>query len=48
MQTQLQKVEDLIMSEVNVKEIQYLLDTEGFIKKKNQTQLSGFGQTTGS
>jgi isoleucyl-tRNA synthetase len=31
---QLEKVEELIKSEVNVKEIQYLTDTEGFIKRR--------------
>ena len=34
MEEQLKKVEDLIKAEVNVKEIEYLTDTEGFIKKK--------------
>ncbi|HEX4373505.1 MAG TPA: class I tRNA ligase family protein, partial [Puia sp.] len=34
MKDQLEKLEDLIKSEVNVKEIQYLADTDGFIKKK--------------
>ncbi|MBW7913925.1 MAG: isoleucine--tRNA ligase, partial [Taibaiella sp.] len=34
MQQQLQAVEDLVKNEVNVKEVQYLVDTEGFIKKK--------------
>jgi isoleucyl-tRNA synthetase len=34
MQQQLEKIEDLIKSEVNIKEVKYLTDTEGFIKKK--------------
>jgi isoleucyl-tRNA synthetase len=47
MQTQLQKVEDLILSEVNVKEIQYLLDTEGFIKKKIKPNFQALGKRLG-
>ncbi|MFL5774485.1 MAG: isoleucine--tRNA ligase, partial [Flavisolibacter sp.] len=34
MEKQIRKVEELILAEVNVKQIQYLIDTEGFIKKK--------------
>ncbi|MFX8612747.1 hypothetical protein ABTM13_20250, partial [Acinetobacter baumannii] len=34
MKEQLEKIEELIKSEVNVKEIAYLTETEGFIKKK--------------
>ncbi len=47
MQAQLQKVEDLILSEVNVKEIQYLLDTEGFIKKKIKPNFQALGKRMG-
>jgi len=34
MKLQLEKIEDLIKAEVNVKEISYITETEGFIKKK--------------
>lgn len=47
MQQQLQKVEDLILSEVNVKEIQYLTDTEGFIKKKIKPNFQALGKKLG-
>ena len=39
MKEQLQKIEDLIKSEVNVKEIEYLTETEGFINKKIKPNL---------
>lgn len=48
MQQQLTKVEDLILSEVNVKEIQYLRDTEGFIKKKIKPNFQALGKKLGS
>src|SRR4029078_122376 len=35
MEQQLRKIEDLIRAEVNVKEIEYLTDTEGFIKRRS-------------
>lgn len=47
MKEQLQKVEDLIKSEVNVKEIQYLTDTEGFIKKKIKPDFQALGKKLG-
>jgi isoleucyl-tRNA synthetase len=47
MQEQMQKVEDLITSEVNVKEIQYLIDTEGFIKKKIKPNFQALGKKLG-
>jgi isoleucyl-tRNA synthetase len=47
MQQQLQQVEDLIKSEVNVKEIQYLTDTEGFIKKKIKPDFQALGKKLG-
>jgi isoleucyl-tRNA synthetase len=47
MQAQLEKVEDLIKSEVNVKEIQYLTDTDGFIKKKIKPNFVALGKKLG-
>ncbi|HZF63006.1 MAG TPA: DUF5915 domain-containing protein, partial [Chitinophagaceae bacterium] len=47
MQEQLTKVEDLILNEVNVKEIQYLMDTEGFIKKKIKPNFQALGKKLG-
>jgi isoleucyl-tRNA synthetase len=48
MQEQLQKVEDLVKNEVNVKEIEYLRDTEGFIKKKIKPNFVALGKKLGS
>jgi isoleucyl-tRNA synthetase len=48
MEQQLQKVEDLIKAEVNVKEIEYLTDTEGFIKKKIKPNFQALGKKLGS
>ncbi|RYY38650.1 MAG: isoleucine--tRNA ligase [Chitinophagaceae bacterium] len=47
MQQQLQKVEDLIKNEVNIKEIIYLTDTEGFIKKKIKPNYIALGKKLG-
>ena len=47
MEQQLKKVEDLILSEVNVKELQYLRDTEGFIKKKIKPNFQALGKKLG-
>ncbi|HYF32892.1 MAG TPA: isoleucine--tRNA ligase [Chitinophagaceae bacterium] len=47
MQHQLERVEDLIRNEVNVKEIQYLRDTEGFIKKKIKPNFVALGKKLG-
>jgi isoleucyl-tRNA synthetase len=47
MEQQLQKVEDLIKAEVNVKEISYLSDTEGFIKKKIKPNFQALGKKLG-
>ena len=47
MQEQLQQVEDLIKNEVNVKEVQYLNDTEGFIKKKIKPNFVALGKKLG-
>ncbi|MDQ3276986.1 MAG: isoleucine--tRNA ligase, partial [Bacteroidota bacterium] len=48
MEQQLQKVEDLIKAEVNVKEISYLADTEGFIKKKIKPNFVALGKRLGA
>jgi isoleucyl-tRNA synthetase len=48
MEQQLQKVEDLIKAEVNVKEIEYLTETEGFIKKKIKPNFQALGKRLGS
>jgi isoleucyl-tRNA synthetase len=47
MKTQLEKVEDLIKAEVNVKELEYLTDTEGFIKKKIKPNFIALGKKLG-
>jgi len=48
MEQQLQKVEDLIKAEVNVKQLEYLTDTEGFIKKKIKPNFSALGKKLGA
>ncbi len=48
MRQQLEKVEDLIRKEVNVKEIQYLEDSEGFIKKKIKPNFVALGKRLGA
>ena len=47
MQVQLMKVEDLVKAEVNVKEVSYLTETEGFIKKKVKPNYSRLGKKLG-
>jgi isoleucyl-tRNA synthetase len=47
MKQQLEKVEDLIRAEVNVKEIQYLFGNEGFIKKKIKANFVALGRRLG-
>ncbi len=47
MKDQLEKVEDLIMAEVNVKEVQYLSGTDGFIKKKIKPNFIALGKKLG-
>ncbi len=47
MKTHLQKIEDLIKAEVNVKEIEYLTDTEGFIKKRVKANFKKLGAKLG-
>ena len=48
MQEQVQKVEDLIKGEVNVKEFEYLTETEGFIKKKVKPNFKSLGAKMGA
>jgi isoleucyl-tRNA synthetase len=48
MEQQLHGVEELIKAEVNVKEIEYLTDTEGFIKKKIKPNFSALGKKLGA
>jgi isoleucyl-tRNA synthetase len=48
MKNQLSKVEDLIKSEVNVKEIEYLTATEGFISKKIKPNFIALGKRLGA
>lgn len=48
MKAQLEKVADLITSEVNVKEIQYLTETEGIISKKVKPNFKVLGNKLGA
>jgi isoleucyl-tRNA synthetase len=47
MEEQLKRVEDLIKTEVNVKEVHYLSDTEGFIKKRIKPKFVALGKKLG-
>jgi isoleucyl-tRNA synthetase len=47
MKQQLEKIEDLIKTEVNIKELQYLTDTDGFIKKKIKPNFQALGKKLG-
>jgi isoleucyl-tRNA synthetase len=47
MKGQLEKVEDLVKTEVNVKEVLYLTETEGFIKKKIKPNFVALGKKLG-
>ncbi|HSK12258.1 MAG TPA: DUF5915 domain-containing protein, partial [Phnomibacter sp.] len=47
MMSQLQLVEDLVKAEVNVKKIEYLTETEGFIKKKVKPNYALLGKKLG-
>lgn len=44
---QIEKVEDIILSEVNVKAIEYLVETDGFIKKKIKPDFKALGKRLG-
>lgn len=46
-QHQIEKVEDIILSEVNVKSIEYLVDNDGFIKKKIKPDFKSLGKRLG-
>ncbi len=48
MQEQLGKVEELIKAEVNIKEVLYLSDADGFIKKKIKPNFVALGKRLGS
>ncbi len=48
MKKHLQQVEDIIKSEVNVKEIEYLSDTDGFISKKIKPNFVALGKRLGA
>ncbi len=48
MQEQIQRVEELVKNEVNVKNFQYLVDTEGFIKKKIKPNFKALGARMGA
>jgi isoleucyl-tRNA synthetase len=48
MKTQLEKIADLVKSEVNVKEIEYLVETKGFIRKKIKPNFVALGKKMGS
>ena len=44
---QVEQVKDLILSETNVKGIEYITDTAGFIKKKGKTNFKALGAKVG-
>ena len=46
-QDQVEAVKDLILAEVNVKEIEYITDTTGFIKKKAKPNFKTLGRRLG-
>jgi isoleucyl-tRNA synthetase len=48
MQQQLERVKELILSEVNLKEVQFITETEGFIKKKIKPNFQALGKKLGS
>lgn len=48
MKAQLEKVESYILSEVNVKEIQYVTDTAGIVKKKAKPNFKSLGKKAGA
>jgi len=48
MKVQLEKVEDLVKAEVNVKELAYITDTEGIIKKKVKANFKALGTKLGA
>lgn len=48
MKHQLEKVEDLVKAEVNIKQLQYLDGTDGFIKKKIKPNFIALGKKLGA
>ncbi len=48
MKNQLKKIEDLIKAEVNVKELEYITETEGIIKKKIKANFKTLGAKLGT
>ncbi|MBT8218363.1 MAG: isoleucine--tRNA ligase [Bacteroidia bacterium] len=46
-QTQVEQVKDLILAEVNVKDIEYITDTEGIIKKRIKPNFKTLGRKLG-
>ncbi len=44
---QVEAVKELILSEVNIKKIEYITDTEGFIKKKAKANFKTLGKSLG-
>jgi isoleucyl-tRNA synthetase len=48
MKLQLEKIEDLIKAEVNVKELEYITETEGIIKKKIRANFKTLGAKLGA
>ncbi len=48
MEKQLRLIEDLLKAEVNVKEVEYLFETEGFIKKKIKPNFQALGKKLGA
>jgi isoleucyl-tRNA synthetase len=48
MKQQLEKIEDLIKAEVNVKELEYINETEGIIKKKIKANFKTLGAKLGA
>lgn len=48
MKEQLENIEDLIKAEVNVKEMEYITDTEGVIKKKIKPNFKALGNRLGA
>jgi isoleucyl-tRNA synthetase len=48
MKEQIRKIEDLLKNEVNIKSVEYLTDTEGFIKKKIKANFKSLGTRMGA
>lgn len=48
MKEQLLKIEDLIKAEVNIKEVEYITETEGIIKKKIKPNFQALGKKLGA